>query len=178
MKLVKIIALFLCVCMILSACCVHNNEDGTTSTTLLRIHVRANSNDTADQSVKMIVKDELTSFLEDELVGVTDFDDAIAVVKRVLPTLKRIAKRTLEREGFSYGVRVAVKNEYFPTRSYYGVVVESGYYDALIVELGEGKGDNWWCVIYPPLCFVSAKGNGQITYRSKIKELWDEFIKG
>ena len=55
-------------------------------------------------------------------------------------------------------------------------MVESGYYDALILELGAGKGDNWWCVIYPPLCYLEANGTGGIRYRSKIKEIWDKYF--
>ena len=56
------------------------------------------------------------------------------------------------------------------------MVVESGYYDALIVELGDGAGDNWWCVVYPPLCYVAAGGEGSVEYRSLIAELWKKFV--
>ena len=174
MKIFKSIAIFLSVCMILSACSVHNNQDGT-SPTLLRIHLRANSNDSVDQAVKMVVKDEITGYLEDMLADTSDFTDAFNKVEKAIPTLTLIAKRTLEREGFSYGANVKLCNEYFPTRSYCDMVIESGYYDALIVELGQAKGDNWWCVIYPPLCFVNASESNGVQYRSKIKELWDKF---
>ena len=66
-----------------------------------------------------------------------------------------------------------IKNELFPTRVYNGLTVDSGYYDALIIYLGEGVGDNWWCVIFPPLCFV---GRGNYVYRSKIKSVIDDFL--
>ena len=82
---------------------------------------------------------------------------------------------TLYANGKNYRSRVIVCREYFPTRAYESVVVESGVYDALIIELGEGAGDNWWCVIYPPLCFVKSEDDG-VRYKSRIAELWRRFI--
>ncbi len=175
MKKRKIIALFLAVCMILSGCSVHNN--GSTEVTLLRIHVRANSNDDSDQAVKLEVRDAISKFLEKRLDGVTDFKTAYTVVESSLDEIEELATRQLKKSGFSYGATVRLNNEYFPSRVYESVVVESGYYDALIVELGSGEGDNWWCVIYPPLCFVKATNGEGFSYRSKIKELWERYFK-
>ena len=175
MKKYKIISLILCVCMILSGCFAHNN--GSTQPTLLRIHVRANSNLESDQAVKLKVRDEIEKVLKSELDGVEDFSSAYAIVQENLTKLDEIAEKTLKEEGFDYGATVRLNNEYFPTRAYQSVVVESGYYDALIVELGSGKGDNWWCVIYPPLCFVGASEGDGFSYRSLIKEIWDKYLK-
>ena len=61
----------------------------------------------------------------------------------------------LRQKGFNYVSNVKINNEYFPSRTYENTTLESGYYDAVIIELGEAKGDNWWCVMYPPLCFVN-----------------------
>ena len=78
----------------------------------------------------------------------------------------------LKNAGFNYHSKVAVRNELFPTRVYGDFTLEEGFYDALIVELGEAKGDNWWCVVYPPLCFT---GTENIKYKSKILEIINSF---
>jgi len=85
--------------------------------------------------------------------------------------LEAIADGILSNNGFSYKCEIVVRNEKFPTRVYDGVTLKSGYYDALIVNLGKAEGDNWWCVVYPPLCF----GNAKPVYRSKIAEIIAKF---
>ena len=85
--------------------------------------------------------------------------------------MEQICTDILSKKGFSYSVNVKIDNEYFPTRTYSNTTLESGYYDAVIVELGQAEGDNWWCVMYPPLCFVNNFENSiQIKYKSKIVE--------
>ena len=82
--------------------------------------------------------------------------------------------RYLVTEIYVYKSRAVLREELFPTRTYDNLTLESGFYDALIVELGEGKGDNWWCVVYPPLCFVES-GHGYV-YKSKIVEIIKNFF--
>ena len=144
---------------------------------LLRIHVRANSNQAVDQSVKMVVKDKIVEYLSDELYYQTDYGEAIKTVEKSLTAIEAIANRALAENGMKYRATAKLKREYFPTRAYEDVVVESGVYDALIVELGKAEGDNWWCVIYPPLCFVNREEFGsEFRYKSKILELWRKYI--
>ena len=120
----------------------------------LRIHIRANSNLAVDQNVKYLVKDEVVKFLTPKLCNV-----------------ESLCQKTLSKNGFNYNVHVKINNEYFPTRTYNNTTLESGYYDAVIVELGSASGDNWWCVMYPPLCFVGENnGSTSITFKSKIAE--------
>lgn len=133
----------------------------------IRIHIRANSNTAADQSVKLLVRDNVVSYLTPKLENAADKSDAYEIISGSLTKINGIAKEVLNKNGFSYGATVRLNNEYFPARSYDGVVFDSGWYDALIVELGTGEGDNWWCVAYPPLCFY---GNDSVEYTSLIKE--------
>ena len=149
-------------------------EDGT----LLRLHIRANSNSSIDQSVKYEIKDEVVKYLTPFVADITSFDEAKRVIGDNLDEIKVIADRVLKAEGFEYESHPIINNEYFPVRSYEGYVVESGYYDALIIELGEAKGDNWWCVVYPPLCFVNSEyTNGKgVVYKSKIVSIIQQFI--
>lgn len=144
---------------------------------LIRIHVRANSNQSDDQQVKMKVKESVTALLAGKLSGISDFNSAYAVVSDSLATVEETARESLAENGFDYGAKARLCEEYFPTRAYEDIVVESGYYDALIIELGEGEGDNWWCVIYPPLCFVGRDNATGFGYRSLLYELLKKFKK-
>lgn len=137
----------------------------------LRIHIRANSNTTADQNVKYKVKDTLVEYLTPYLCNVPSKEEAIDIIEDLTPTLTSVCQNVLREEGFNYSVNIKINNEYFPTRTYSNTTLESGYYDAVIVELGDAVGDNWWCVMYPPLCFVNKNENSmQIKYKSKILE--------
>ena len=97
------------------------------------------------------------------------------MLKENLGELKKIADGILETNGYDYKSTVKLNCEEFPTRSYGELTLEKGFYDALIVNLGSGEGDNWWCVVYPPLCFVN--GNAPYVYKSKLLEIIDEFFK-
>lgn len=135
----------------------------------LRIHIRANSNSQIDQSVKYKVKDSIVDYLTPWLCGVKTKQQAIEVVNKEKVNMQNIGKKVLKENGFNYSVNVKIANEYFPTRTYNNTTLESGYYDAVIVELGDAVGDNWWCVMYPPLCFVGENTNeNKITFKSRL----------
>lgn len=140
----------------------------------LRIHVRADSNDYNDQYVKYQVKDELVKFLTPYIADFQNKEQAIKGLNNLIPLMQKVADQTLQESGFDYKSKVEIKNEYFPTRVYDGEELPQGYYDSIIVSLGSGKGDNWWCVVYPPLCFVKS---APVKYRSKILEIISRFKK-
>ena len=152
--------------------CSGLSSNGHANTEFLRIHIRANSNTDEDQSVKYIIKDLTVRLLTPYISNCHSKDDAAAVIEKKSVDLKYIIDIALRERGFNYSSKVSVKNEKFPSRVYEGVSLEGGYYDAVIVELGEAKGDNWWCVVYPPLCF---SGSENVTYKSKILEIIAEF---
>ena len=166
--------MILALSLIFTSGCVHTTVDEGYK--LIRIHIRANSNESADQQVKLCVRDSLNAIITEKLGDVDSFDVAYARLGKMIDELESAADEVLKANGFDYKSKVRLNNEFFPTRTYEGIVVESGYYDALIVELGSGEGDNWWCVVYPPLCYVTAEGKSMVEYRSLIKELWDKFI--
>ena len=144
-------------------------------TDYLRIHVRANSNEQIDQNVKYKVKDEVVRFITPYASKCTDKDKAIEIIGGILPEIEKVCDRVLKANGFTYTSKASVRAEEFPTRVYGDLTLESGIYDALIIELGSGTGDNWWCVIYPPLCFTS--GTADVQYRSVIMDIINKFIK-
>lgn len=144
-------------------------------TEYLRIHVRANSNEQIDQDVKYKVKDEVVKFITPYAAQCVDKQAAIEVISGVLHEIEGVCDRVLKENGFNYTSRAQVRQEDFPTRVYGDVTLEAGVYDALIIELGTGKGDNWWCVIYPPLCFTAATCD--VEYRSVIYDIINKFFE-
>ena len=140
----------------------------------LRIHIRANSNEVVDQTIKYKVKDNIVRFLTPKIAECDTFEKSITLLTDNLKEIEKIADKTLEENGLNYKSKASVKNEKFPTRKYEDLVLDGGFYDALIVELGSGLGDNWWCVVYPPLCFV--EGGSGYKYKSKIMEIINNFF--
>ncbi len=138
----------------------------------LRIHIRANSNSQIDQSVKYSVKEAIVNYLTPYVANCNDKKSAIKTLNEQKSKLEEVADNVLYKNGFNYKSKVAVRNELFPTRVYEDFTLEEGFYDALIVNLGEAQGDNWWCVVYPPLCFTATKN---VKYKSKILEIIKEF---
>ena len=135
----------------------------------LRIHIRANSNEREEQAVKYLVRDELVAYLTPLVAEYETKAEAMAGVQARLTALEKIASGVLKRNGFDYGASAVLKTERFPTRVYGEYTLPAGAYTSLIVKLGSGEGDNWWCVVYPPLCFASGQGN--IVYKSNIAEI-------
>ncbi len=146
------------------------NQD---SAKYLRIHIRANSNSQIDQQVKYSVKESIVAYLTPIVAGCNDLDSAINAVNDNKLELEKVADKVLKENGFDYKSSVVVRNELFPTRVYDGFTLKEGFYDALIVNLGNAQGDNWWCVVYPPLCFTGSKT--PVRYKSKILEIIKEF---
>ncbi|MBE5736356.1 MAG: hypothetical protein E7356_03250 [Clostridiales bacterium] len=146
---------------------------------VVRIHIRANSNEGIDQDVKLIVRDNIIDYITPLIASCNSSNEVKSVLGDNLNNIKLVASDTLTRCGFEYGCSVGLRNEFFPSRDYDGVTFGADYYDALIVELGTGKGDNWWCVAYPPLCFVGEDIEGDnVKYKSKLLELINGFWGG
>ena len=141
----------------------------------LRIHIRADSNKNAAQAVKYKVKERVVEYLTPLVAEYSTRDAAMQGISKELRRLSAVAEEVLREEGFSYGASAELKKEYFPTRIYGEYTLSAGEYAALIITLGKGEGDNWWCVVYPPLCFAATDTN--VIYKSKILEIIQEFQK-
>lgn len=144
-------------------------------TEYLRIHVRADSNLKEDQDVKYLVKDEVVKFLTPYLTTCDTKEKAKDVLICQKQNIQNVANAVLKSNGKNYTCTAEIKTEEFPTRVYQDLTLKQGYYDALILNLGSGKGDNWWCVVYPPLCFVG-DGVGYV-YKSKLLAIINSFYK-
>ena len=139
-------------------------KSGTTE--YIRIHIRANSDSKQDQAIKYKARDLVVNYLTPYLSSVKNKDEAKEVIERNKQALNRLIDKLLKENGFDYTSNIRLDNEYFPTRVYEKKEFAAGYYDAVIVELGQAEGANWWCVVYPPLCFSGE----DVEYRSLILE--------
>ncbi len=139
----------------------------------LRIHIRANSNEEEDQAVKCYVRDQVVAYLTPIVAECQSKGESVEKISQSLGEIRRVAGQALREKGFFYGADAQIKIEKFPTRVYGEYVLPAGEYTALILGLGNAVGDNWWCVVYPPLCFTA--GNGNVVYKSKILEIIRQF---
>lgn len=147
-------------------------EKSEVQTEYLRLHIRANSNSQIDQNIKYKVKDVVTEYLTPFVAECNTKEQAKRMLNREKDNINRAIERFLRKNGFNYGAKTRLCEESFPTRVYDDLTLDAGIYDALIIELGEGVGDNWWCVVYPPLCFTDSKN---IKYRSVIYDIINKF---
>lgn len=136
------------------------------SKNVFRLHVIANSNSEKDQNLKYKVRDELIKYMKSISSNISTKDEAINLVNNNLDTFQAIASKVITENGFNYPVKIEVGNFDFPTKTYGDISLPAGFYDALKVEIGEAKGRNWWCVMFPSLCFVDVS-NGIVPEESK-----------
>ena len=143
-----------------------NNVVSDLSNSLFRLHVIANSNSKEDQNLKYLVRDELISYMNTLCSNVSSKEQAIAIANEHLDDFQKIANEVISKNGFNYSTKVQIGNFAFPTKTYGDISLPAGYYDALKVELGKAEGKNWWCVMFPSLCFVDIN-NGIVPEESK-----------
>lgn len=142
---------------------------------IIRFHVRANSDSDEDQSLKLKVKDRVVEYLSAEMNSANSKKDSTAYIKSHIKDIEKIALEVIQEEGYNYTVHAYMTSEYFPTKSYGDVTIPCGEYDAFRIDIGENEGQNWWCILYPPLCFVQGS-YGIATDESKmlLKNVLDE----
>jgi stage II sporulation protein R len=186
----KLIAIFSVSFLVLCAITVITSAmDGAQiENAFLRLHIRADSNEKEAQAVKLKVRDAVLADVDNLLKGAGDKETAEKIVSDNIGSILKTADKVLAGQGFSYTAKARIGKSYFPTRDYGDYSLPAGEYDALIIELGSGKGDNWWCVLYPSLCKgtlnvsdtvlteegVTILSNGnKVNIRFKIIELWN-----
>ena len=171
------IFLFVVLCVVV---CIFNcgTSNSRTEYDYLRVHIRANSNSQADQVVKYLIKDEVVDFVTPYLINCDTKQKSVDTINLLLNEIETVCNNVLVKNGFTYKSKTRLDSEKFPTRVYENVTLEEGVYDALIVELGSGKGDNWWCIVYPPLCFVNkSDSNAQnIQYQSYLVDIIKKYF--
>lgn len=139
---------------------------------LIRFHVIANSDTDEDQELKLKVRDAVIAYLQPKLENSKSIEESEVIIKNEYDNLKKISKKIISKNGYDYSVKIGLQYSDFPAKQYSSVVLPAGKYKALKIIIGEGKGKNWWCVMFPPLCFVDEQ-NGVIDEKTdeKLKEI-------
>lgn len=165
-KMVLILSFLLFIYTTICAFSYAQNISHDIANSVFRLHVLANSDSTQDQNLKYKIRDNLLIYMNEICSDCKTKEEAISLVEKNKDNFKQIALDTIKNEGFSYDVNINIGNFEFPTKNYGDVSLPAGFYDALRVEIGEAKGHNWWCVMFPPLCFVDIS-SGVVPEESK-----------
>jgi stage II sporulation protein R len=159
---------------------------------VLRVHIKANSDTAADQSLKLAVRDRVVTEFSACYDGCSGKEDAIRITREHLKEIEDAAREEIKERGFDYEVSAQVGEAYFHTREYDDFTMPAGWYDALRLTIGAGEGENWWCVMYPALCVGAAcrdemreklrEGEyrvvtaDKVDFRFKAVEYWEDFL--
>lgn len=155
-KLRSLETIFLiCLALVLLLFVWLEREQSELSESVLRLHVLANSDSAVDQELKLKVRDRVLVEANELLKGETNVVEAQEILTKQLSRLAAIGAEVVAQEGFDYPVSAQLVETWFPTKEYHDFALPSGQYDALRIVIGEGEGQNWWCVVFPPLCLGS-----------------------
>lgn len=154
LKMVIILTFLLFLYTSICAISYAQNISTDIANSVFRLHVIANSDSQEDQDLKYKVRDNLLKYMNSICKDCQSKQEAISMVEKNKDVFEQIAIDTIKEQGYSYSVKINIGNFEFPTKNYGDISLPAGYYDALRVEIGEAKGQNWWCVMFPPLCFV------------------------
>ncbi len=126
------------------------------ASSLIRFHIRANSDSDEDQQLKLKVKDRVVEYLKGKLSDAGTLDGARNILYYGIDEIEHIALDVIHEEGYDYPVKIYFENAYFPLKTYGDMVFPAGEYEAFRIDIGSCEGRNWWCVLYPPLCFLDS----------------------
>lgn len=164
-------ALYSLIFLVLLFCLYAEKINEDLSNSMIRLHIVANSNSDADQSLKYRVRDAIVEYMNRRMDVLGSKESAGAYVNDHLEELEAVANRVIAEHGAQEQARVTFGKFPFPTKRYANVILPAGFYDALKVEIGRAEGENWWCVMFPPLCFVEdTKGEMQEEYMGVLKD--------
>ena len=143
------------------------SREAYTPGNLIRLHIVANSNSRQDQHLKLEVRDAVLAKIETLFRGVASKEEAREVLDNNLARIKDVAEREVRRRGRDYPVKVMLGSFSFPARTYGALTVPAGEYEALRIVIGDGAGDNWWCILFPPLCLLDMENRSKLD-RTKV----------
>ena len=144
----------------------------------IRIRVIAASDSEYDQKMKLKVKEVLTDKMSNLLNEARDVNDARSKITNNIESIENSVSNVLKKEYYNTGFTINYGLNYFPEKKFKGIVYKEGYYESLVVTLGEGLGENWWCVLFPPLCLIEADESDltEVEYTSFIKTIINKYF--
>ncbi|MFC4558090.1 stage II sporulation protein R [Virgibacillus kekensis] len=144
----------------------------------IRLRILANSNNKADQELKRTVRDEVNAVISKWVKNIKDIDEARKLINNRIPEIQKIVGETLEREGKQQQYEVEYgKNVTFPAKLYGSYMYPPGEYEAVLITLGKGNGANWWCVLFPPLCFLDFSNGTSVASVEPLDEKKEEKLE-
>lgn len=142
----------------------------------IRLRVLANSNSDYDQEIKNKVSIQLQNEMYSLLKNTKGIDEARTIINNNLDHLNNSVGNLLNKENYGLDYQFDFSYHYFPIKNYKGLTYDEGYYESILVQLGDGNGDNWWCVLFPPLCLLEATESSEVEYKFFIKEILDKYL--
>jgi len=142
----------------------------------IRIRVIANSNSDYDQKIKTKVKDLVEYDMYNLLKNTIDLEEARLLIKNNLDDVENNVDTLLQKEKYELPFSINFGLNYFPKKKFKGITYKEGYYESVVVTLGEGLGDNWWCVLFPPLCMIEAEESNDLEYTTMVEEIINKYF--
>lgn len=173
----KKILIIICIILIFTLVSQNVNADSVMiPDEAIRFRVLANSNSVYDQEVKMNVAMSVQDEIYDILKNEQNMDSARTTLQENIPRIETVVERIFREKNYMNTFKVEYGYNYFPEKEYKGVKYSEGEYESLLITLGEGKGDNWWCVLFPPLCLIEAEESSEVEYKFFIQELIEKYL--
>lgn len=142
----------------------------------IRLRIVANSNSIKDQYIKKQVKENISKEIE-AILKTSSLEESREIIQNNIEKIEKVVKETLEELGYETKFNIKFGNNYFPKKIYKNVEYKEGEYESLVITIGEGKGDNWWCVLFPPICSLEETDKNEIEYSLYVKELIEKYTK-
>ncbi len=142
----------------------------------IRIRIIANSNSEYDQKIKLKVKDKVEYDMYNLLKNTKSIEEARSIIKDNLINVENDIDKTLQSENYKLPFTINFGLNYFPKKEFKGITYDDGYYESVVVTLGDGLGDNWWCILFPPLCMIEAEESTDVEYTTMVKTIIDKYF--
>ena len=173
-RVISVRKLILIMLTIVTIYVVYNNvkaEEIVIPNTAIRLRVIPNSNNLLDQEMKAKVKEYLETNLYKDFANVNNIEEARTMINNNIPKIEEDITSIFNENNYDMNFKVKYGNNYFPEKEYKGITYEEGYYESLVVEIGEAKGDNFWCVLFPSLCLLETEETTEVEYKLGVLEL-------
>lgn len=171
----KVLVIFICILGIFSLTVNKTKVSGDSvqkdiASKIIRFHVIANSDSKSDQALKLKVRDKVLEYMQPKLKSSKSIDESREIIRKSNNEIITIAEDVIKENGYNYMVKTTLSNENFPIKTYGNITLPQGKYEAYRIIIGNGEGQNWWCVMFPPLCFIDIT-KGEVSYKETEKDM-------
>jgi len=156
-----------------------NASEITIPSSAIRVRIIANSNTLEDQMIKLKVKKYIEDYLAIKLLEIDNLQTARTIINNEIDIINKDIKKMFKENNYKKDIIIHFGDNYFPEKEYKGITYEPGIYESLVITIGEGNGDNWWCVLFPPLCLLEAEKTEieEVEYQFFVKKMLTKFFE-